>query len=139
MTAPDAPRGAASAERRRAQGRPVRERVTSADRPSDRTEPLVRVGRSRVSEAETLFTRGLMRAQGRLASAFLLAFIVAVAIVTLVISRIPALHDLSIEGVPLPWLIQAYGFYPIIIVFAVVYTLAAMRTERRFEALVEHE
>jgi len=139
VTELDAPPGAASTERRRGQSRPIRERVTSVDHVSNRPEPLVRVGRSRVSEADTLFTRSLMRAQGRLALAFVVAFVVVVAIVTFVISGIPALHALSIGGVPLPWIIQAYGFYPIIIVFAVAYTLAAMRTERRFEALVEHE
>jgi putative solute:sodium symporter small subunit len=139
MTDPDASSGGSSAERRRGQGRPLRERVTSADQPSNRAEPLVRVSTSQVSEAETVFTRSLMRTQGRLALACILSFVVVVVFVTFVISRIPELQDLSIGGVPLPWLIQAYGFYPIIIIYAVVFAVAAMRTERRFNALVEHE
>ncbi|MBT2518139.1 hypothetical protein J7E29_11885 [Streptomyces sp. ISL-90] len=139
MTDPDASRGGPPAEPRRGQGKPIRERVSSADQPSDRADPLVRVGASQVSEAETVFTRSLMRTQGRLALACVLSFVVVVASVTFVISRIPELHDLSIGGVPLPWLIQAYGFYPIIIIYAVVFAVAAMRTERRFNALVEHE
>lgn len=139
MSDPDATRAAPSADRRHRPARPVRERVTSVDRPSARSEPLARVGRAHVSEAETLFTRSLMRAQGRLALVFIVSFVVAVVLVTFVISGIPALHDHSIAGVPLPWVIQAYGYYPIIIVFAVAYTVAAMRTERRFRALVEHE
>ena len=139
MSEPDASGSAPSAEPRRTPGRPVRERVTSVDRPSGRVEPLARVVRSPVSEAETLFTRSLMRAQGRLALVFVVSFLLAVVLVTFVISGIPAIHDHAIAGVPIPWLIQAYGYYPIIIVFAVAYTVAAMRTERRFRALVEHE
>lgn len=138
MTDPDAPRGA-PAERRRGYGRPVRERVSSADAVSKRSEPLARTGAAQVSEAETVFTRSLMRTQARLALASVLSFVVVVVFFTVVISRIPALHDLSVAGVPLPWLMQAYGFYPIIIVFAVIHTVAAMRVERRFRALVEHE
>ncbi|WP_448808791.1 heavy metal transporter [Agromyces bauzanensis] len=138
MTDPDAARGG-SPERRRGHGRPARERVSSADLSSNRAEPLVRTGAAEVSEAETVFTRSLMRTQARLALASVLSFVVVVVFFTFVISRIPALHDLSIAGVPLPWLMQAYGFYPIIVVFAVIHTVAAMRTERRFRALVEHE
>jgi putative solute:sodium symporter small subunit len=139
MTEPDASTGGIPAERRAGQGKAVRERVTSADLPSNRAQPLVRAGTSQLSEAETVFTRSLMRAQGRLALACLLSFVVVVVCLTFVISRIPELHDVSIGGVPLPWLMQAYGFYPIILVHAVVYAVAAMRTEHRFNALVEHE
>lgn len=139
MTDPDASPDDAPVERRRTHGKPVRERVTSADLPSNRAEPLVRVGASRVSEPETVFTRSLMRTQLRLALASVLSFIVVVVFFSFVITRVPALHDLSIAGVPLPWLMQAYGFYPIIVVFAVIYAIAAVRTERRFAALVEHE
>lgn len=138
MTDPDASRGGPP-ERRRGHGRPTRERVSSADPASNRAEPLVRAGAAQVSEAETVFTRSLMRTQARLALASVLSFVVVVVFFTFVISGIPALHDLSVAGVPLPWLMQAYGFYPIIIVFAVIHTVAAMRVERRFRALVEHE
>jgi putative solute:sodium symporter small subunit len=120
-------------------GRPARERVTSVDRVPTRAEPSARTGSTRVSEAETLFTRGLMRAQGRLALSFVLAFVAVVAGVTFVISRVPSLHDVVVWGVPLPWLVQAYGYYPIIVVFAAAYAIAAVRVERRFRDLVEHE
>lgn len=139
MTDSGASSDGAPVERRRTHGKPVRERVTSADLPSNRAEPLVRMGASQVSEPETVFTRSLMRTQLRLALASVLSFIVVVVFFSFVITRVPALHDLSIAGVPLPWLMQAYGFYPIIIIFAVIYAIAAVRTERRFAALVEHE
>ena len=139
MTDPDASRGGGPAARRRQPGRPVRERVTSADLRPSRTPPLVRAGTSQVSEPEAVFTRSLMRTQLRLALACVLCFIAVVVFFSSVITEVPALHDLTIAGVPLPWLMRAYGFYPIIIVSAVVYATAAVRTERRFRALVEHE
>lgn len=124
-------------------GRPARERVTSVDRTASRSpnraEPVARTGSTRVSEAESVFTRGLMRAQGRLAVAFVLAFIAVIAAMTVVISRVHELHDVVIWDVPLPWLVQAYGYYPVIVAFAVAYTIAAMRAEQRFRALVEQE
>jgi hypothetical protein len=40
-------------------------------------------------------------------------------------------------GVPLSWLLHAYGFYPIILIFAVVYARGAARNERRYRTLVE--
>lgn len=127
------------ADRRRTGARPQRERVTSIDAAGARTEPAPRVGRWAVGEAETLFTRTLMRAQGRLAIVCLLSFGVALVLVTVVMSRIPLLDDVLIGGVPLSWLIHAYGFYPLMIIWAVGYTLACQRLEGRFTQLVEHE
>lgn len=123
----------------RTHARPARERVTSVDRLANRAEPRTRTGATPVSEADSVFTRGLIRAQGRLAVTFVLVFVVVISGMTLVISRVPALHEIVVWGVPLPWLIQAYGYYPVIVVFAVAYTIAAMRAEQRFRALVEHE
>lgn len=123
----------------RGHGRPARERVTSVDLAAERAEPVARTGSTRVSGAGAVFTRGLMRAQWRLAVGFVLAFVAAIAGITVVISRVPALDDVVVWGVPLPWLIQAYGYYPVIVLFAVAYTVAALRAEQRFRALVEHE
>ena len=139
MTESETSPNGVSAERRRTYGRPVRERVTSADLTSTRAQPLVRIGGTQVSEPERVFTRSLMRTQLRLALACLLAFMAAVAFFSFLITEVPALHDVVIAGVPLPWLMRAYGFYPIIIVSAVIYAIAAVRTERRFAALVEDE
>lgn len=128
-----------AADRRRGAARPQRERVTSVDTASARTEPAPRAGRWAVGEAETLFTRTLMRAQGRLAIVCLLSFGVALVLVTVVMSGIPMLDAVMIGGVPLSWLIHAYGFYPLMIIWAVGYTLACQRLEGRFTQLVENE
>ncbi|MBM7503640.1 heavy metal transporter [Agromyces aurantiacus] len=120
--------------------RPARERVTSVDpAAAARHRPPVRAGAVPVGEAETMFTRSLMRAQARLALATVLSFVVVVACVIVLITRVPALDDVVVAGVPVPWLIQAYGFFPIILVHALIYAVLARRAERRFNALVEHE
>lgn len=120
--------------------RPARERVSSVERAAPvRRRASIRAGGAPVGEAETMFTRSLMRAQAGLALATVLSFVVVVVCVILVITRVPALDDVVLAGVPVPWLIQAYGFYPIILVHALVYAVLARRTERRFNALVGHE
>ena len=128
-----------TADRRRGAARPPRERVTSVDAASARAEHPARAGRWAVGEAETLFTRTLMRAQGRLAIIGLLSFGVALVLVTAIMSRIPLLDAVMLGGVPLSWLIHAYGFYPLMTIWAIGYTLACQRLEGRFAQLVEHE
>ena len=139
MTDGEETQNGAPGERRRGYGRPVRERVTSADLTPNRAQPVVRIGSKQVGEPQRVFTRSLMRTQLRLALACLLSFLAAVAFFSFLITEVPALHDVAIAGVPLPWLMRAYGFYPIIIVSAVIYAIAAVRIERRFAALVEDD
>ena len=127
---------------RRPAARPQRERVTSVDAAAFRTEPLARTARTsrwEVDEAEALFTRTLMRAHGRLALLCLLTFAVVLVLVTVVMSGLPQLQAITVGGVPLSWLIHAYGFYPLMIGWAVVYAVASRRLERRFSQLVERE
>ncbi|GAA1700572.1 hypothetical protein GCM10009792_20920 [Microcella alkalica] len=131
--------GPSGGERRRGGTRPARERVTSVDAANARTEPAPRTSRWAVGEAETLFTRSLMLAHGRLAIACLLSFGAALVLVTVVMSGMPLLDALEVGGVPVSWLIHAYGFYPLMIVWAIGYTLACQRLERRFSQLVEPE
>lgn len=126
-------------DRRRTPARPPRERVTSVDAAQHRTDAAARAGRWSVGEAETLFTSTLMRAHGRLALACLASFAMAVVLVAVVMSGLPEVEAIVIAGVPLSWLIHAYGFYPLLVGWAVAYALACGRLERRFRQLVEHE
>lgn len=89
------------------------------------------------SDAATHYTRGLVRAQLRLALACVVSFLAVVALLTVTMSAVPALDSVVLLGVPLPWLVHAYGFYPVIVAFAVVFAVAAARNERRFRALAE--
>lgn len=91
------------------------------------------------SEPAAVYARGLARTQLRLALACVASFLAVVALLTVAMSAVPALGDVRVAGVPLPWLLHAYGFYPVIAVFALVYALAAARNERRFRALLEDE
>ncbi|MFE6233978.1 heavy metal transporter [Cellulosimicrobium sp. NPDC057862] len=83
------------------------------------------------------YTRGLVRAQLRLGLACVVSFLAVVALLTVTMSAVPALDAVVILGVPLPWLVHAYGFYPVIVAFAVVFAVAAARNERRYRALAE--
>ena len=91
------------------------------------------------SEPAAVYARSLARAQLRLALACVVSFLAVVTLLTVTMSAVPTLGDVHVLGVPLPWLLHAYGFYPVIAAFALVFALAAARNERRFRALVEDE
>jgi hypothetical protein len=91
------------------------------------------------SEPAAVYARSLARTQLRLALACVVSFLAVVALLTVAMSAVPALGDVHVLGVPLPWLLHAYGFYPVIAAFALVFAVAAARNERRFRALVEDE
>ena len=88
---------------------------------------------------------GLLAAYGRfgLVGAHLDAFGILIPFselaVTVAIVLIPELGVVSVGGVPLSWLLHAFAFYPVIVLFAVLYTRAAARNERRYLALRERE
>ncbi|MBD5784817.1 heavy metal transporter [Cellulosimicrobium terreum] len=85
----------------------------------------------------TVYARSLARTQLRLALACAGTFLVAVLALALLVTTTSALDDVVVAGVPLPWLVHAYGFYPVIVTFAVVFAVAAARNERRFRTLAE--
>ncbi|MBO1902396.1 heavy metal transporter [Leucobacter weissii] len=87
-------------------------------------------------EDGAVYLRGLARSQFRLALGTLLAFLVVILAFTAVLSLLPEWGDPVILGVPLSWLLQAYGYYPIIAVFAIAYVRGAHANERRYRELV---
>lgn len=90
-------------------------------------------------EADEVFSRGLVRAQLRLALGCVAAFLVVAAALTGIIAALPTLGDPTVFAVPLSWLLHAYGFYPLILVFALIYARAAARNERRYRQLTGPE
>lgn len=84
-----------------------------------------------------VYAGSLARAQLRLALACAGTFGVALLLLTLLLRTTDALDDVVLVGVPLPWLVHAYGYYPLIVAFAVVFAVAAARNERRFRTLAE--
>ncbi|MBD7950662.1 heavy metal transporter [Oerskovia rustica] len=125
--APAAARGAAPDAGEEAPSGVVREGPGEAPGPDGGSEPAA------------VYARSLARAQLRLALACVVSFLAVVALLTVTMSAVPTLGDVHLLGVPLPWLLHAYGFYPVIAAFALVFALAAARNERRFRALVEDE
>lgn len=87
------------------------------------------------SAPSPIFEESLMRAQLRLAIATALGFAASLAAAALAIAGLPILQRTAIAGVPVSWLLQAYGMYPLIAVFAAIYVGAAARNERRYRAL----
>ena len=120
---------------------PKRVRVT-ADLPDRRPSTLTRgiaLPGAPVDEVDAVYARALMRSQLRLALGTVAGFVVVVIALTLTIALIPEIGQLLVWGLPLSWLLQAYAFYPIIVVFAVLYVRTAARNERRYRALRDRE
>ena len=119
---------------------PPRVRVTSAasSGAASATRGIALPG-APVREAEAVYVRSLVRGQLRLALGCLLAFLLVAAVLTVAIFVVAGTGDPVVFGVPLSWLLQAYGYYPIMLVFAVVFARAAGRNERRYRALAEHD
>lgn len=118
---------------------PARVRVTaSTPRRQQRaaTRAIALPGQS-ADEADAVFSRGLVRAQLRLALGCLLGFLVVAGALAGVVFVLPAVWDPVVFGVPASWLLHAYGFYPIVLAFAVLYARGATRNERRYRALAE--
>ncbi|MFJ6430578.1 heavy metal transporter [Microbacterium maritypicum] len=121
--------------------KPKRVRVT-ADLPNRRPTTFTRgiaLPGSPVDEADAVYARALMRSQLRLALGTVAGFVVVVIALTLTIALIPEIGQVVVWGLPLSWLLQAYAFYPIILVFAVLYVRTAARNERRYRALRDRE
>jgi len=121
--------------------KPKRVRVT-ADLPDRRPATFTRgiaLPGSPVDEADAVYARALMRSQLRLALGTVAGFVVVLIALTLTIALIPEIGQVLVWGLPLSWLLQAYAFYPIIVVFAVLYVRTAARNERRYRALRDRE
>ncbi len=122
------------------QDRERRVRVT-ADPPSSKVESTATSGialpGAPVHEADTVFLNGLIRAQLRLAAGCLAGFLLVSLVLTLMVLIIARSADPTVFGVPLSWLLQAYAYYPIILIFAILYARGATRNERRYRALAD--
>ncbi|MFC8682253.1 heavy metal transporter [Microbacterium ureisolvens] len=117
-------------------GRPARVRVT-ADLPASAAAAThgIALPGAPVREAGAVYVGGLVRSQLRLAFGCLLGFLLVAGAFTAAIFVVAHAGDPVVAGVPLSWLLQAYGYYPLILVFAVLYARAAARNERRYRSL----
>lgn len=120
---------------------PRRVRVT-ADAPDRRSSVHTRgiaLPGAPVDEADAVFARALMRSQLRLALGTVAGFVLVVVALALTIALIPEMDEVLIGPLPLSWILQAFAFYPVILVFAVLYLRTAARNERRYRALRDRE
>lgn len=113
---------------------PGRVRVTAQPR-AIRAAPLGPTVDASPTEASVLYLRTLIRAQLRLGITLAAGFSITLAVASIVIASTPVLHTTAIGGVPWSWALQAFGMYPIVAVFALLYVRAARRNERRYRAL----
>ncbi|MFK4759605.1 heavy metal transporter [Microbacterium sp. ZW T5_45] len=120
---------------------PRRVRVT-ADTPDRRSSVHTRgiaLPGAPIDEADAVFARALMRSQLRLALGTVAGFVLVVVALALTIALIPETDEVLIGPLPLSWILQAFAFYPVILVFAVLYVRTAARNERRYRALRDRE
>jgi hypothetical protein len=103
-----------------------------------RPEAAAREVEEQTPVGEVLVT-GLIRTQ--LALALRLSLVVAAlfGIQPLLFAIAPGLADVSIGGLPLPWLLLGVVAYPAVLVVAWVYVRSAQRNERHFAELVSRE
>ena len=85
-----------------------------------------------------VYLRTLMRAQVRLGITLAVGFAITLTVASILVASTSILHARTIGGVPWAWALQAYGMYPIVAVFALLYVRAARRNERRYRSLVTH-
>ena len=116
---------------------PRRVRVSADDRVGDDPEHTrgIALPGTPADEADAVYARALRRSQLRLALGTVAGFVVVAAVLTLVIALVPEIDRLMIAGLPLSWILHAFAFYPIIIVFALLYARGAARNERAYHAL----
>ena len=90
---------------------------------------------SGIPDASAVYLGTLIRAQLRLATTLAIGFVLTLAAASIAIAVIPVLQVATIFGVPWSWVLQAYGMYPLVALFALVYVRAAGRNEQRYRSL----
>lgn len=118
---------------------PRRVRVTSPRQSAARRDP----SRARTADLDEqtglgeVYVDSLMRAQRRLSLALLLGLaIVALGLPALLLG-VPSVHEITIGGIPLPWLLLGVLIYPFAIIVVLSYVRAAERLEREFAELFD--
>jgi hypothetical protein len=116
---------------------PRRVRVVLAERRGSRR--LVRTSAEVAEQTEVgeVLLRGLVRAQLGLALRLAGLVVVLLGVLPLVFAVVPALGEVSVLGVRLPWLLLGVLAYPFLWLVGWAHTRLAERTEQDFADLVE--
>ena len=84
-----------------------------------------------------VYMRSLVRTQLRLAVGVLGLVVAPLAALPLVFVAVPAVREIVLFGLPLPWLVLAVLVYPSVVVAGWWYARRAERAEREFAELVD--
>lgn len=116
---------------------PRRVRVVLAQRGSTRRLVRTRAEVEEQTEVGDVLLRGLLRAQ--LALALRLAGLVVglLGVLPLLFALVPALGEVALLGVRLPWLLLGVLVYPFLLLVGWAHTVLAERVEHDFADLVE--
>ena len=118
--------------------RPQRVRVT-APRPGEPIAAPAEHPSIERSDTATVYVRSLIRSQLRLAIICASGFIVSLGMLWAVLAAAPALEAVVIAGAPVSWLLLAFGAYPAILAFAVIFVVASTRNEAGYRSLMSAE
>ena len=118
---------------------PTRVRVTGphAQRPRNRPRPTAASEIDAQSDLGAIYVSGLLRAQMRLALRTMAGLAATVGILPVVFYLAPGLVDHDLLGMPIPWVILAFGCYPVLVLLAWRYVGTAERHEKQFIDVVE--
>ena len=116
-----------------------RVRVTSpyADRTRSRPRPTAASEIDAQTEVGEIYVRALLRTQLRQALGTLLLLAGTVGLLPLAFHLVPALTEHRVLGMPLSWVLLAFGCYPVLIALAWRYVRASERNEAEFVHVVE--
>lgn len=88
------------------------------------------------SDTATVYVRSLIRSQLRLAIVCAAGFVVSLGMLWLVLALAPGLDGVVVAGVPVSWLLLAFGGYPAILAFALIFIVASTRNEAGYRSLM---
>jgi hypothetical protein len=84
-----------------------------------------------------IYMSSLLRTQFRLALAILFTVAVTVLTLPIIFTVAPDFKESSLLGMPTPWVILAFGVYPLFFGLGWAYVRRAERNERAFSDVVE--
>jgi len=118
---------------------PERVRVTSpwTERPRQLPRRTATSEIDAQSEVGEIYLRTLLRAQLRLGLSILVALGLTIGMLPLVFWLFPSLTSHYVLGMPLSWVVLAFGCYPVLVLLAWRYVRRAERNERAFARVVE--
>jgi hypothetical protein len=119
--------------------RPVRVRVTGphTERRSSRDRRTAASEIDAQSELGEIYLAALLRSQLRLAIGTVVVLAATIGALPVVFWLVPGLTRQHVLGMPVSWIVLAFGCYPVLALLAWRYVRVAERNEREFTHVVE--